>query len=186
MPNGLRLRISGNQKISGEHQHFIELLPSALSSSRNENFVSTSKNLLENRNWSLPVVGYLIWELEFVSNILWMIVEQFRHWFRTSQFALVVWLTIKLNYFCFRKRENIPQRVLRHKIVYDINLRWQMLTNFALQWDHHILVKTVSLIAKLWDLAGLSLSNDIYTCNIRQSNSRLLSCYVIRKTFISS
>ena len=49
LPNDLRLRILGNYEISGKSQNFIELLPSD-SSSRNENFVSTGKNLLKNRN----------------------------------------------------------------------------------------------------------------------------------------
>ena len=37
-------------------QNFIELLSSAEPSSRNENFVSPSKNLLKNRNGTFPVV----------------------------------------------------------------------------------------------------------------------------------
>ena len=41
----------------------------------NENFVSTSKNLLKSRNWAFPVVRYFTRKLEFVSNILWTIVE---------------------------------------------------------------------------------------------------------------
>ena len=48
-------------------------MPSAQSSSRHENFVSTSKNLLKNCNWSFSIVRYFTWKLEFVSNILWMI-----------------------------------------------------------------------------------------------------------------
>ena len=36
--------------ISGKSQNFIELLSSAQPSSRNEHFVSPSKNLLKNRN----------------------------------------------------------------------------------------------------------------------------------------
>ena len=39
----LRLRILGNKEISGKFQNFIELLPNAPSSSRNENFANTSK-----------------------------------------------------------------------------------------------------------------------------------------------
>ena len=46
----------------------------AYSSSQNENFVSTSKNLLKNRNWTFAVVPYFTWKLELVSNIFWMIV----------------------------------------------------------------------------------------------------------------
>ena len=59
--------------ISGKSQNFIELLSSAQPSSRNEHFVSPSKNLLKNRNWTFPVVCRFTWKLEFVSNILWMI-----------------------------------------------------------------------------------------------------------------
>ena len=39
-----------NKEISGKSQNFIELLRSASSFSRKDNFVSTSKNLLKNRN----------------------------------------------------------------------------------------------------------------------------------------
>ena len=45
-----QLRILGNLEISRKSQNFVELLPSAKSSSRNENFVSTNKNLLKYRN----------------------------------------------------------------------------------------------------------------------------------------
>ena len=47
LPNDLRLRLLGNWEISGKSQNFIELLPSDQSSSKNENFVNTSKNLLK-------------------------------------------------------------------------------------------------------------------------------------------
>ena len=50
-------------------------MPRTQSSSRIGNFVSTSKNLLENRNWTFPAVRYFTWKLELVSNILWMIVD---------------------------------------------------------------------------------------------------------------
>ena len=49
-------------------------MPSAQSCSQNKNLVSTSVHLLENRNWTFPKVHYFTWKLEFVSNILWMIV----------------------------------------------------------------------------------------------------------------
>ena len=65
-----------NWEISGKSINFIELLPSGQSCSQNENFDSTSKNLLENRNWTFPVMRYFTWKLEFVSNILWIIVDQ--------------------------------------------------------------------------------------------------------------
>ena len=66
----LRMRILGNQEISGKSQNFIELLPNVWSPSRNGNLVSTIKNLLKNRNLTFPVVLHFTWELEFVSNIL--------------------------------------------------------------------------------------------------------------------
>ena len=47
--NELRLRTLGNQEISRKSQNFIELYPSAQSSSQNENCVSTRKKLLKNR-----------------------------------------------------------------------------------------------------------------------------------------
>ena len=38
--------------------------------SQNEGFVNTSRNLLENRNETFPVVRYFTWKLESVSDIL--------------------------------------------------------------------------------------------------------------------
>ena len=68
--NDLGLRILRNQKISGKSQSFTELLPSTYSSSRNENFVSTIKKLLRNRNCTFTVMHYFTYKLELVSNIL--------------------------------------------------------------------------------------------------------------------
>ena len=42
-PNGLRLMISEHLKLSGKCQNLKQLLPTAQSSFRNKNFVSTSK-----------------------------------------------------------------------------------------------------------------------------------------------
>ena len=39
-------------------------MPSAQSSSQNQTFVSTSKNLLKNRNRTFPIVRYFRWKLE--------------------------------------------------------------------------------------------------------------------------
>ena len=65
------LRKLGNiRKISELHR----ILPSA-QFSRNENFVSTNKNLLKNRNWTFPAVHYFTWKLEVVPNIWWMSVD---------------------------------------------------------------------------------------------------------------
>ena len=66
----VRMRILGNQEISGKSQNFKELLPNVWSPSRNGNLVSTIKDLLKNRNLTFPVVLYFTWELKFVSNIL--------------------------------------------------------------------------------------------------------------------
>ena len=54
----VRVRILGNQEISGKSQNFKELLPNVWSPSRNGNLVSTIKNLLKNRNLTFPVVLY--------------------------------------------------------------------------------------------------------------------------------
>ena len=69
LPNDLKLRIFGNQETS-RSQNFIELQPSAQSSSQNENFVDTSKKLLENRNSTFPIVRYFTTTLKFVSYVL--------------------------------------------------------------------------------------------------------------------
>ena len=53
----------------------IELLPNAQSSSRNENFVSSSKNIPKNRNRTFPAVRYytltLVCLKYLVNNYLW-------------------------------------------------------------------------------------------------------------------
>ena len=41
-------------ELSGKSQNFIELLPSAQLSFRNENIISASKNLLKNKNLIFP------------------------------------------------------------------------------------------------------------------------------------
>ena len=48
----------------------MELQPSSQSSSQKVNYVNTSKRLVENRNWTFPVVHDFTWKLEFFSNIL--------------------------------------------------------------------------------------------------------------------
>ena len=47
-----------------------------LSLSPNRNFVSTSKKLLKNRNWTFPVVRHFTWKLESAANTLCMIVSK--------------------------------------------------------------------------------------------------------------
>ena len=51
----------------------MELDPSAQSSSKNENFVNTSKKILKNANATF-VVPFFTWKQHFISNILSMIV----------------------------------------------------------------------------------------------------------------
>ena len=71
LPNDLALRILRNQEISGKSQNFIKLQTSALQ----KKFVNTrKKKLLKNRYRTFPVVHYFTPKLEFVSNILPMIV----------------------------------------------------------------------------------------------------------------
>ena len=69
LPNDLKLRILGNWETS-RSQNFIELQPSAQSSSQNENFVDTSKKMLENRNSTFPIVRYFTTTLKVVSYVL--------------------------------------------------------------------------------------------------------------------
>ena len=107
LPNNLRLRILGIQKIlQNLHriihriiqlcQIFIELLPSLQSPSRN--FVNTSKNLLKNRNWTFIVLRYFTWKLELVLNFWWMIVGALIWiWMASDQLQLVpgrFWLIV--------------------------------------------------------------------------------------------
>ena len=50
LPNDFRLRFLGNEEILEKCLTFIEWEARSQSSSENENFVNTSKNLLKNRN----------------------------------------------------------------------------------------------------------------------------------------
>ena len=50
LPNHLGLKILGSLERLEVSQNFLELYPSAQSSSQNKNFVDTSKKLLKNRN----------------------------------------------------------------------------------------------------------------------------------------
>ena len=59
----------------------MEVWPSAQSSSQKQNFVNTSKRLLENRNWTFPVVRYFTWKLEFFSNTFSVLVVKFNFLF---------------------------------------------------------------------------------------------------------
>ena len=53
----------------------MESYPSAQSFFQKEHFVNTRERLLENRNWTFPVVGYFKWKLEIFSNILSIVVS---------------------------------------------------------------------------------------------------------------
>ena len=67
-PNDLRFLIIENLERSTKSQKFLELQPSAQSSSQNKSFVDTSKKLLKNRNQNFSVFPYFTWKLEFVQN----------------------------------------------------------------------------------------------------------------------
>ena len=43
-------------------------------------FFSFSKNFVKIKDWTFPVVCYFTWKLEFVSNILWMILANYYCW----------------------------------------------------------------------------------------------------------
>ena len=107
LPNDLKLRILGIQDISGKSQNFIELQPSAQSSSQNKNFFSTSKKLLKNRNCTFPVVLHFTRKLTFVSSNSPIVVDQFqftvealinRHYWAKNLYPLIevsVFLRVK-------------------------------------------------------------------------------------------
>ena len=60
-----------------------KLLPSSQSSYQNENFVTTSKNLLRNKTWTYFVVWYFTWKPELFSKVLWMIQDSIYYLFCT-------------------------------------------------------------------------------------------------------
>ena len=85
LPNIIRLKILGNWEISGKSQSFIELQPSAQLPSKIESFINTSKKLLKNRNWTLPVVPYFTRKLEFAS---YFVHDCKKNWEDTQNFGL--------------------------------------------------------------------------------------------------
>ena len=81
LPNSLRLKILGNQEISGKSQNFKENIvlcpfnyPPPPPPPQKKKF-NTSKKLLNTRKWIFLVVRYFTWKLKFVSNIFSMIVS---------------------------------------------------------------------------------------------------------------
>ena len=72
LPNNSRLE--DIRKYQESLKNFIEKEASAQSSSKMKNVFNTRKTLLKNRNWSFLVLHYFRRKLEFVSNILSMIV----------------------------------------------------------------------------------------------------------------
>ena len=74
LANDLRLKILETQEIVWKCLNSIEWDPSAQSTLKIETFVNTSEKLLKNRNWAVLKVRYFTWQLELVSDIMWMIV----------------------------------------------------------------------------------------------------------------
>ena len=59
LPNALRLKILGNQEISGKCLNSIKWYHSAQSTWQVENFLNTSKEILKNRNWIVRVLFHV-------------------------------------------------------------------------------------------------------------------------------
>ena len=72
LTNDVRFRILGNQEISGDFQNCMIVKPYAQFLN---NFLS-----LKARYWTFPMVLYFAWNLEFVSNILSMILSGKTFW----------------------------------------------------------------------------------------------------------
>ena len=58
VPHDFRPRISGNLKILGKSQNFIEWQPSGKPFSQNRNFVNTSKQFPKSKSWTFLAVHY--------------------------------------------------------------------------------------------------------------------------------
>ena len=79
LPNDLKLwTILGNWEISGKSQKFMELLPSAQFSPEMKILLLLVKIWNFLKNWTFPIVRYFTWKLEFVSDILWVIIAFMR------------------------------------------------------------------------------------------------------------
>ena len=79
-----------------ENSKFNNITASTYSSSQNEQFFNTSKNLLKNRNWTFPIVCYFTWKLEFGSNIWRIIVSRMRFLLLTCPRSFRIWLVWQL------------------------------------------------------------------------------------------
>ena len=98
---------------------------SAHSSSWNESFVSTSKDLLKNRNWTFPVVCYFTWKLEFISNVLWMIVETLCYWVISCQKGWLNWILLSYNaLICLISHVSCNYCAQNFKILKTIHILW--------------------------------------------------------------
>ena len=71
----LRLRILENNQLSEICLNLRKWWPSSQYRWQNENLFNASKKLCKNRNYIFPVVNYVTWKLELVSDVLWMIVS---------------------------------------------------------------------------------------------------------------
>ena len=71
LSNNLGVSLLGSLKKVRKTWKTYKLIPSL---SAKIIFFNTSQKLVEKRNWTFPVWHYFAWKLEFVSNILWIIV----------------------------------------------------------------------------------------------------------------
>ena len=94
---------------------------------QNENLVNASKRLLNNRNETFPLVRYFTWKLQFVSNILFMIVgKYFFSWKFPRIFSCIVFpwpdtpLTMNIGRWDFRIQKRVRSKyrsVTRHYLI---------------------------------------------------------------------
>ena len=75
LPNDLRFRTLGNEKISQKFPNSMEWYFCDQSPCQSKSFVHTKKKLLKNRNSTFAVARHLAWKLELVFNILLVIVS---------------------------------------------------------------------------------------------------------------
>ena len=91
----------------------------AQSFSRNGHFVSSSKKILKNRNWTFPIAPYFTWKLVFVSNVLSMIVSG-------NSVLLLTRPRTPLNFICLTCFGTLRQVSLLNCVLTHLTYHWYL------------------------------------------------------------
>ena len=110
LSNNLRVSLLGSLKKVRKTWKTYKLIPSL---SAKIIFFNTSQKLVEKRNWTFPVWHYFAWKLEFVSNILWIIVvfSNFLLVLAIFSFWVKDWRIFHFNYSINRMQKLVSKKL---------------------------------------------------------------------------